>query len=114
MLKQFMHVLSYPLSHIFNSLISIGKTPCAWTRAIITPIFKKGQSSNPANYGPVSLTSIFSKLMERSCINIIDYIKINNLLNNHQHGFLAKKSTITNLLESVNDWTFSLENCSEL
>ena len=31
-----------------------------------------------------------------------------HLINKHQHGFLKKHSTVTNLLESVNDWTLSL------
>jgi Reverse transcriptase (RNA-dependent DNA polymerase) len=36
------------------------------------------------------------------------------LLNKHRVGFLAKKSTVTNLLESVNDWTLSVENSNDL
>jgi len=34
----------------------------------------------------------------------------NKLLSKHQHGFLAKRSTLTNLLESVNDWTLTINN----
>jgi len=30
----------------------------------------------------------------------------------HQHGFLCKHSTTTNLLESLNDWTNSLDHSS--
>ena len=45
---------------------------------------------------------------------MLDYLKINNLLNKHQHGFLAKKSTITNLLESVNDWILSIKNSCDM
>jgi hypothetical protein len=41
-------------------------------------------------------------------------LRTSNLLINHQHGFLAKKSTITNLLESVNDWTLAVENSNDL
>ena len=115
LLKKVIHSLLLPLSHIFNSLMSIGKIPSAWRKAIITPIFKKGQSSNPANYRPISLTSIFSKLMEKGVVHhMLDYLRTSNLLNKHQHGFLAKKSTITNLLESVNDWTLSVENSNDL
>ena len=95
--------------------MSIGKIPFDWRKAIITPIFKKGQSSNPANYRPISLTSIFSKLMEKGFVHhMLDYLRTSNLLNKHQHGFLAKKSTVTNLLESVNDWTLSVENSNDL
>jgi len=31
-------------------------------------------------------------------------------LNSNQDGFLSKRSTLTNLLESISDWTISLEN----
>jgi hypothetical protein len=91
--------------------MSISTIPSVWKHAIITPIYKKGLQSNPANYRPVSLTSIFSKLMER-CIasKILDFLRTNKLLSNHQHGFLPKKSTLTNLLESVRDWTLSVED----
>ena len=47
----------------------------------ITPIHKKGARNLTCNYRPVSLTSIFSKLME-SIIkdHILNYLSINNLL----------------------------------
>jgi len=34
-------------------------------------------------------------------------------MNTSQHGFLFKTSTLTNLLESLNDWTVSIENKSQ-
>ena len=46
--------------------------------------------------------------------HMLDNLRTSNLLNKHQHRFLAKKSTITNLLESVNDWTLSVENSNDL
>ena len=57
--------LTEPLSLIFNSVMSVGKIPSAWKTAIVTPFFKKGASSDLANYRPISQTSIFCKLMER-------------------------------------------------
>ena len=33
-----------------------------------------------------------------------------NLISPHQHGFLKKPSTASNLLESINDWSISLAN----
>jgi len=32
------------------------------------------------------------------------------LINKQQHGFLAKKSTSNNLVESLNDWSFAVNN----
>ena len=40
----------------------------------------------------------------------LDYLASNKLLNASQHGFLSKRSTLTNILESLNDWTISMEN----
>ena len=42
--------------------------------------------------------------------DMLDYLLTNKLLNSNQHGFLSKRSTLTNLLESISDWTVSLEN----
>ena len=104
-------ILSVPLSLIFNSFISVGRMPSNWKRAVVTPIFKKGLPSLPQNYRPISCTSIFCKLMERVIANeISQYLDRSNLLNSAQHGFLRGKSTTTNLLETVSEWTVTLEN----
>jgi len=42
--------------------------------------------------------------------HLIDYLLCNKLISKHQHGFLVKHSTCTNLLETVNDWTIDLDN----
>ena len=41
---------------------------------------------------------------------ILNYLKHHKLLNDLQHGFLAKRSTVTNLLEGLSDWTLALDN----
>jgi hypothetical protein len=113
LITKLISVLALPLSLIFQTLMSIGKAPSCWKKAVIVPFFKKGASSDPANYRPVSLTSVFCKLMERVIVQeMLRYLKSHGLINKHQHGFLAKKSTATNLLESVNEWTIKLDNQS--
>ena len=42
--------------------------------------------------------------------HLIDYLLRNNLISKHQHGFLVRHSTCTNLLETINDWTIALDN----
>jgi len=104
-------VLVGPLSQMYDSFMSIGKLPSAWKKAIVSPVFKKGSSSDPGNYRPISQTSVFCKLMERViAADVTDYLLKNNLLNPHQHGFLAQRSTLTNLLESTNDWSIMIDN----
>jgi Reverse transcriptase (RNA-dependent DNA polymerase) len=104
-------VLVHTLSVLFESFFSVGGVLTAWKATIITPLFKKGQSSDPSNYRTVSITSVFGKIMERVIASsMLQHLKQNNLLNDNQLGFLSKKSTLTNLLESVNDWSITLNN----
>jgi len=39
-----------------------------------------------------------------------DHLSTNNILHQAQRGFTKGRSTLTNLLESVNDWTLCLQN----
>ena len=49
--------------------------------------------------------------MERVVVlDLITYLQSNNVINKQQHGFLKKRCTATNLLESLNDWTLNIEN----
>ena len=104
-------VIAEPLSQMYSSFLSVGKMPSSWKSAIVTPVFKKGSSSDPANYRPISQTSVFCKLMERAVTeDITNYMLKNNLISSQQHGFLSKRSTLTNLLETMDDWSISINN----
>ena len=49
--------------------------------------------------------------MERVVVrSLFDYLISNNLLNKSQHGFRPGKSTATNLLETITDWAYDLDN----
>jgi hypothetical protein len=93
-LKKLGSSLALPLSLIFTSFMSVGQVPSDWKNAIITPIYKKGLASDPSNYRPISLTSIFCKLMERViALDMLTYLRHLGLITRHQHGFIAKRST---------------------
>jgi len=48
--------------------------------------------------------------MERCIvIDMSSYLLSRNLISKQQHGFLKRKSTTTNLLESFNDWSVNIE-----
>ena len=111
LLKNLKTVISYPLSVIFNLILQTGVVPDEWKRAIVTPVFKKGNSSEPNNYRPISLTSIVSKIFESVIkMNISNHLANNNLISKNQHGFLSLHSTTTNLMECMNDWTSILDS----
>jgi len=39
---------------------------------------------------------------------MLNYVHAHNLISKHQHRFMSRHSTVSNLLESVNDWTLAL------
>ena len=64
----------------------------------------------PNNYWPISLTSQACKILE-SIIrdHIIEFLSAKNIFSSHQHGFTYHKSCFTNLLETFEDWTSSID-----
>ena len=96
---------------IFNKSLQEKKIPDDWRIAIVSPIFKKGKKDQPANYRPVSLTAIASKLMESFIREqLLSHMKNNNLLSNKQYVFLSGRSTVLQLLRVLDDWTEILDN----
>ena len=109
-LKELAEEIAEPLSIIFTKSMEEGKLPRIWKDATITPIFKKGDNSNPGNYRPVSLTSIVCKVMESIIRDkIMKHLHLNDLLSECQHGFIPMRSCVTNLLEVINKWTEALD-----
>jgi hypothetical protein len=54
-----------PITLLFHKSIDAGEVPLQWRIATVSPIFKKGDRADPANYRPVSLTSVLCKILER-------------------------------------------------
>ena len=108
--KQFPYHFAIPLKKIFHKSYITGVIPMQWKIAHVVPIFKnKGKRSDPANYRPISLTCTSCKLFERIMKNyMMKFALANNLISEHQHGFVSRKSTQTHLLESGNFWTYWL------
>ena len=91
--------ISVPLSIIFNKSFNIGSLPQDWKCAHVTPIHKKGARNLVSNYRPVSLISIFSKMIE-SLIkdHVMDYSMAYNLISPYQFGFMQGRSCAMQLL----------------
>ena len=89
---------------IFEKSLATGKLPSDWTKANVTPIFKKGEKSDPSNYRPISLTCILCKVMEHIIAsNLTAHLNKHNILYDLQHGFRQKRSCETQLLQLVED-----------
>ena len=103
-LKQTASEIAPLLTHLFQQSLNSGEVPMAWRQAYITPIFKKGDRSDPKNYHPVSLTSIVCKTMEHVLVSqIMHHLETNNILVETQFGFRVNHSCESQLLLTVDD-----------
>ena len=98
------------LTIIFQLSLETGIVPEDWLCANITPVFKKGDKTQPANYRSVNLASVCSKVMEHViCSNMMSHLDTHNILCNQQHGFRKKHSCETQLLSTVHDISHELD-----
>ena len=110
-LKQSSKSLSLPFYLLFNLTLHEGRLPDDFKIAEVRPIYKKGDKSHAGNYRPVSLTSIVCKVFESFIKKTLyDHFINNNLLSNHQFGFVSGRSTVTQLLVTLNDWLYNMDN----
>ena len=94
------------LTVIYQKSISTGELPEDWLQANVTPLFKKGNRSEPANYRPVSLTSIPCKLLEHIVhSNIMSHLEDHDFITDKQHGFRRGRSCETQLALTIDDLT---------
>ena len=103
-LKEVKEAISKRLCAIFNLSLRTGKVVSEWKLVNVTPLFKKGDKSNPGNYRPISLTSVICKLMESILRDkIVEFLEKNNSIRDSQHGFRNRRSCLTNLLDFLYD-----------
>ena len=113
--KEFIEELIYPIQKIWRTSLDTGKLPEGIALAIITPIYKGGIRSTPANYRPVSLTNHLTKIFERVLRKaLVAHLETNDLMNPTQHGFRAGRSTISQLLRYYDDMLTKLEEGGEV
>ena len=82
-----------------------------WKHTYITPIYKKGDKTDPKNYCPISLTSVVCKTMEHVIVSqLTKYLEINNILTNNQFGFREHHSCESQLFVTVDDIARAINN----
>ena len=100
---KFHHFYVNILTDIINQCFTQATFPSSLKCAYITPIYKKGDSSIPSNYRPISVLPTLSKLIERSLfVRLTKFLSDNTIINPIQFGFTKNKSTqdaIINLTE---------------
>ena len=91
-----------PLTYIFNLSLSEGIVPESFKTAKVIPIYKKKNKYDPTNDRPISLLSIFNKLLEKLMHHrLYSFLNKYNILYKHQFGFRENHSTTLAIIEIV-------------
>ena len=104
--------LAPSLTLLFQASLRQALIPDDWRHARVAPLYKSGKSdrSKPANYRPISLTSISCKVMEHIiCSNLMGHLDEHGILTDFQHGFRRRRSCETQLVLTVNELTQNLD-----
>jgi len=105
-IKEVKDGLVLPLYLLFSKSLHDSYLPLCWKSALVTAIHKKGDTSLPSNYRPISLTSTFCRMLESIVKNkIVSYFQTNDFFCNEQHGFRSRRSCETQLLTVMEHWT---------
>ena len=111
LLKECASELAPILCKIFRKSMDEGEVPSKWKEAHVIPIHKKGNKAVMANFRPVALTSMISKVFEKIiCATILSYLTRNCLITPQQHGFVRGRSCQTNILLCLERWTEMLDD----
>ena len=79
--------------------------------AKVIPVYKAKDRQSMSNYRPISLLSVFSKVLEKAVyIKLSKYLESNNILFNSQYGFRKHNSTIHGVAEFIQDTVHAYDN----
>jgi len=91
-----------PLCYLFNLFFLTGAVPNTFKIAKVIPIYKKGDKSSIENYRPISLLSVFDKILEKLMYGrLYNYLRDNNISYDYQFGFRRHHSTCLALIDVV-------------
>ena len=103
------------LTMFYQLSLDQGKLPTDWKTANVSPVFKKGNRSSPANYRPISLTSVSCKILEHVIhSNIMSHFEAHDILTDSQHGFRKHRSCDTQLITTVNNLAKGLDKSEQI
>lgn len=95
-IKKFSKVLMPSILHIINMCLTQSKYPTKWKTGVITPIPKRGDMSLPANWRPIIINCVISKLLERVMNEqLMTYMRENHLDPTTQHAYRQERSCST-------------------
>ena len=95
---------------LINLSFNTGIFPDPLKIARITPIYKKGEKTNPSNYRPIASLPPLSKIYERGIANRLNsFFDKFNVIHASQFGFQKGKST-SDAIHHLTDYIYSSLN----
>ena len=68
MIKRSFAILENCFVKLFNLILTVGCVPDIWCKGLITPVHKKGDSSNPDNFRTICVLSCLCRMLT-NCLN---------------------------------------------
>lgn len=110
-----MEWVAHYLYIIYNASIEQKRVPDDWLVAKVVPTHKGGDQQKVENYRPISLTCVCCKLLEHIISKAMyTYLEGTKTFFPNQHGFRQNLSTVTQLIETVDDFTRALNNSVQI
>ena len=111
LLKLIPDLILVPLCKIINNSFQSGIYPNALKISKVIPIHKGGSTEELNNYRPISLLSIFDKIIEKLMhIRLYNFFQEHNILFENQFGFRKNNSTTYALIEITEKIKESIDN----
>ena len=111
LLKLIPDLIVVPLCEIIHLSFTTGIFPDALKISKVIPIHKEGATDDLNNYRPISLLSIFDKIIEKLMhLRLYSFLQTHNILYEKQFGFRKNSSTSLALNEIVEKIRQSIDN----
>ena len=111
LLKLIPDLILIPLCKIINHSFQTGVFPDALKISEIIPIHKGGSTEDLNNYRPISLLSIFDKIIEKVMHKrLYNFLQEHNILFQNQFGFRKNNSTTFALIEITEKIKETIDN----
>jgi len=100
MLKNCSFKIILQIYYIIRASMQLGYFPKSWKTALVLAFPKPGKSqTSPANYRPISLLSVLSKIYEKIIYSqLMQHLETNKIIINEQFGFRPRHSTVSQLM----------------
>lgn len=111
LIKENKELFSEPLEILYNLSLTTGQVPDKLKIAKVIPLFKGGDKSVISNYRPISILSVFNKILEKLVYNrVYNFLHKCNSLYNYQFGFRKNYSTSLALLDTLDSCYTNLDS----